>query len=156
METNQTQLSTDQSLQNLERFAELLDNKFRIPGTNIRFGLDGLIGLIPFAGDVFTLIVSGYLLMLLIKKGASGMILVKMTWNIIIDALIGTIPLLGDLFDFSFRANTKNIQLMKEFLAEGKHQGSAWPVILLLIGVFVVLIALAIWAMWALFSWVIS
>src|SRR6187200_2266810 len=97
-----TIMSQPQGLRKLGRLAKLLDAQFRIPGTDIRFGLDGLIGLIPGAGDLSTFAVSGYMLWVMANNGASGFVLARMTLNILIDALIGSIPILGDIFDIAF------------------------------------------------------
>jgi hypothetical protein len=146
----------DASINRLKFFSKLLDNHFRIPGTQFRFGFDGIIGLIPYVGDVFTFIVSGYLIIIMIRKGAGGKVLLKMVWNIWIDSALGTLPVIGDIFDFRHRANIKNIELLSEFVEEGKHQGSATSIILFLIFILIVLIALSIWLIKELFVWIIS
>lgn len=118
-----------QRLKNMERLARLMDAQFRIPGTDIRFGLDGLIGLIPGAGDLTTFAVSGYMVLILAQNGASGALLARMVLNILIDAVIGAIPLIGDVFDIAFKANMRNMKLMQEHYVEGRHRGSAAKVI---------------------------
>jgi hypothetical protein len=125
------------ALKNIDRLAKLMDAQFRLPGTNYRFGLDGLLGLIPGAGDLSTLAVSGYMISIMAKNGASGYVIARMMVNVMIDALLGSIPFIGDLFDFVFKANLKNMKLMREHYQEGRHRGSAWkvivPVLILLI-----------------------
>lgn len=96
----------------LERLAEWLDSKFAIPGTDLRFGLDGIVGLIPGVGDLSTFAVSLYLILEALDMGARKRIVVCMLWNAGIDAAIGAIPVIGDLFDFIHKANTKNIRLL--------------------------------------------
>ena len=86
------------AIPNLDMLANLMDSQFKIPGTNIRFGLDPLIGLVPGAGDFVTFLISGYMVMILAQNGASGFVLARMTLNILIDALVGSIPLLLLLF----------------------------------------------------------
>lgn len=140
----------------LQSMAELLDNRFRIPGTNIRFGIDGIIGLVPYVGDVATFIVSGYLITILARKGASGMLVLKMLFNILVDGVVGTIPFLGDILDFRIRANTKNVNLMLEHYQEGQHQGSAWWVIILILLIVVALVALSVWVIWKVLFWIVS
>lgn len=140
----------------LRLMAELMDNRFRIPGTSIRFGLDSLVGLIPYAGDIFTFIVSGYLLILMSRRGGSGLVLLKMIWNILLDTVVGTIPLIGDLFDLGFRANLKNLRLMEEHIAEGKHTGSAWPIVLFIFLILLLLIALSLWLFYQVVQWIFS
>lgn len=112
---------TDIKFKNIERLSKLMDSQFRIPGTHIRFGLDGLIGLIPGAGDLTTFFISGYMVSILAKNGASGFVLARMIFNILIDALVGSIPILGDIFDVAFKANQKNLRLMREHYHEGRH-----------------------------------
>jgi heme/copper-type cytochrome/quinol oxidase subunit 2 len=87
------------------------------------------------------------------KNGASGFVLARMILNILIDATIGSIPLIGDLFDFAFKANTRNMQLMKEHYVEGRHKGSALKVIIpVLILVLLVIIGL-IWLVYKLLAY---
>ena len=154
---NPTTLTTyQQELAWIDSAASFLDNRFRIPGTNIRFGIDFLIGLVPYIGDVVGFAISGLLVMVMARKGASGMALVKMVGNVWIDGAIGAIPLLGDLFVFLYRANLRNLQLLKEHYAEGKHQGSAWPVVFLILISLFVLIGLSVWVIWKALYWIFS
>lgn len=147
-------VSPDPEIRRLETLAEILDNKFVIPGTRMRFGIDSVIGLIPFAGDIFTFIISAWLLVLIHRRGSGSKILYKMTGNIMVDLLFGSIPVIGDIFDFRFRANIRNIRLMKEHLGEGKHKGSALPAILMLLILLLFLIALIIWSMISLLKYI--
>ena len=124
------QKTSQYSNKQVEFLAKLMDSQFRIPGTSIRFGLDSLIGIIPGAGDLSTLAVSGYMLTIMARNGASGYLLARMTLNVIIDALFGSIPILGDIFDVAFKANTRNLQLMKEHYQEGRHRGSAMKIVI--------------------------
>jgi len=147
------QQAGQRGLKQLGRLAKLMDAQFRIPGTEIRFGLDGIIGLIPGAGDLSTFAVSGYMLWIMANNGASGFVLAKMTLNILIDALIGSIPILGDVFDIAFKANMRNIQLMQEHYEEGRHRGSAWKVI---IPVLVLLFLIIIGIIWVIYKLIAS
>src|SRR4051794_38328516 len=137
-------------LRHLETLAKLMDNQFRIPGTNFRFGLDAIIGLIPGAGDLTTFGISGFMLFIMAQNGASGAVLAKMILNVLIDTIVGSIPLLGDAFDFGFKSNTKNIKLMKEHYLEGRHKGGAWKVVLPVMLIFIVLFAGVIWLVYKL------
>ena len=143
-------------LEGLAALAELLDNRYRIPGTNMRFGIDAIIGLIPYIGGVLTFMISTYLLFWMVRKGASGMLMIKMLGNILFDGVMGTIPLLGDLIDFRIRANARNVDLMLEHYEEGRHQGSAWPVVILLLLLVILLIALSAYLVWRVMYWVFS
>lgn len=145
-----------QELAWIDKAATFLDNRFRIPGTNIRFGADFLIGLIPYAGDVFSFALSGMLVLIMARKGASGMALVKMVGNVFIDGAVGTIPLLGDIFDLKYRANMRNLSLLREHYAEGKHRGSAWWVVALIVVVFFALVGVSLYLVWKVLYWVIT
>ncbi|MEJ7588293.1 MAG: DUF4112 domain-containing protein [Ferruginibacter sp.] len=143
-------------LSNLDSLSKLMDSRFIIPGTNIRFGLDSLIGLVPGAGDFATFLLSGFMVMILAKNGASGFVLARMTFNILIDALIGSIPILGDIFDVAFKANQRNMKLMREHYIEGRHKGGAWKLILPLMLVLFICVATLAWLSYKLFVWLFT
>ncbi len=145
-----------QELAWIDKAARFLDNRFRIPRTNIRFGADFLIGLIPYAGDILSFAISGLLVLIMARKGASGMALVKMVGNILVDGAVGTIPLLGDIFDLRYRANMRNLNLLREHYAEGRHQGSAWWVVILIVVVLFALLGLSVYVVWKLLYWIVS
>ncbi len=148
---------TDQtSFKHIEWLARLMDSQFRLPGTKIRFGLDALIGLIPGAGDLGSFFVSAVMLSTLAKNGASGYVLARMTLNIVADALIGSIPIVGDLFDVAFKANERNLKLMREHYKEGRHRGSAMKVIVPLLLVLLIILAGIAWLSYKMIRWLIS
>ncbi len=97
----------------LEILAEWMDTKFTVPGTNFRFGLDPILGLLPGIGDTASFFVSAYIVMEAQKLDISTALKYRMIWNIFLDLLVGSIPVLGDLFDASFKANRKNISLLR-------------------------------------------
>jgi len=97
------------------RIAWLLDEAVRLPG-GMRFGLDGVLGLIPGIGDLLGLLASGRIVNIARRQGVPPGVLVRMAGNIGIDALIGAIPIAGDLFDFGFKANARNVELLEQSL----------------------------------------
>lgn len=129
-----------------ERLARLLDTSIRLPGTRFRFGLDPLIGLFPFVGDIITLVMSLLLIFIAVRNGAGGKLVLMMIWNVLVDTLGGSIPLIGAVFDFFYRSNTKNLELLREHIREGRHTGSgkgmAVGVLLLLFALFAGLVYL--------------
>jgi hypothetical protein len=139
-------------LRGMDTLARWMDTKFVIPGTSFRFGLDGLLGLIPGVGDLSMFAVSGYLVLLMAKNGASGFVLARMILNIVIDVVLGTIPFIGDLFDFVHKANTKNMKLMQEYYTEGRHRGSAWKVILPVVIALLLVLGCIIWLLYRLIN----
>ncbi len=112
------------SLENLDRLAHLLDDRFRIPGTRWRFGLDGIIGLVPGAGDIATAMISAYIVWSARRLGTSRSANIKMAGNLLVDFMVGSIPLLGDIFDIGFKANRKNLRILQEDLGKKRNSGS--------------------------------
>ena len=140
----------------VSRLSYLMDEQFRLPGTKYRFGLDPVINLIPFAGDVTGFFISGGLVLAMANKGASSKIVVLMCLNILLDATIGAIPVIGQIFDFFFKANSRNVKLMKEHYLENKHQGSGKGIIVWTLIILFLILALLIYALWHLGEWLIS
>lgn len=105
-----------ETLRRLESLAILMDSAFTIPGTSVRMGLDGLIGLVPVLGDIVTTAISSYLLYEARRLGASKLTLTRMATNVAIDGVIGAIPIVGDVFDVAFRANRRNVRILREHL----------------------------------------
>lgn len=106
-------------LKQLESLASWLDDRFRLPGTNLRFGLDSILGLMPGVGDGVTALPSLYLIARARALGMPMHVILRMTWNVLIDMVVGAVPLLGDIFDFAFKANSKNIEILKQHLSQG-------------------------------------
>ncbi len=104
-------------LERLHRFASMLDDRFRIPGTDIRFGLDSLIGLIPGVGDLATSIAHGYLFWQAFKLGVRKRVFWKMLFNAVMDLVVGAVPFVGDIFDLFWKSNRKNAAIIRDELA---------------------------------------
>jgi hypothetical protein len=105
-----------QALKRIEMLARLLDDAFQLPGTRIRIGWDGLLGLIPGVGDTATTLLSGYIIWEAKRLGISKWTLTRMLGNLGIDFLVGAVPLLGDAFDLAWKANRRNIELLHRTL----------------------------------------
>ena len=101
-------------IERLDRLATLLDTAFVIPGTNIRFGADALIGLAPGIGDSVTTALAAYIVYEAHRLGAPRRVLIRMIGNVAIDGIVGAVPVLGDLFDVAFRANRRNVRILRE------------------------------------------
>lgn len=153
MEENTNKESPD--LSGIEWMAKMLDSKFRIPGTSFSFGLDPIIGLIPFLGSGVTLILQGSLTLYMLKYGASRKVAIKMALNVLFDTILSSIPFLGQIGDFFFKANKKNVKLLKEHYFEGKHKGSGTGIILLLLLFLLALLALFCFGAYELIKWII-
>lgn len=103
-------------LERIERLAWHLDAGFRVPGTNIRFGWDSIIGLLPGAGDGAMALIGLYFPIKALQLGVGIGVVLRMLLNIAVDWLIGSIPLVGDIFDIGFRCNQRNAALIREAL----------------------------------------
>jgi hypothetical protein len=100
----------------IENIAYILDDVFTIPYTNIKFGYDAIIGLIPVIGDVLTSFLSFLIVLEALVQSAPIGIIFEMIKNIVIDTILGFVPIFGDFFDIKIRANRKNLNILKEFL----------------------------------------
>ncbi|MDO1445674.1 DUF4112 domain-containing protein [Rhodocytophaga aerolata] len=140
----------------IERVINVMDNRFRIPGTNIRFGLDPIIGLFPIVGEAVTFSISSILILSMVKYGVSRKVIIKMIGNVMIDAAVGSIPLIGDLFDVAYKANYRNYKLLKEHQLEGKHSGSGTGLLIGVGLVLLVLLGVVVFVLWKLIDWFIG
>lgn len=106
----------EQTLRRLDRFAHLSDNAYRIPFIGRRIGLDGIVGLVPGIGDAVTALAALYPLIEAWRLGAPTTLLLRMLGNIGCDSVLGAVPIAGDLFDFAFKANRRNVALLRRHL----------------------------------------
>jgi Domain of unknown function (DUF4112) len=102
----------DQAVARLRRLAKLLDSQFRVPGVGIRIGIDAVLGLIPVVGDAASALIGAYLIVEAYRLGVPRWALLRMVANLAVDTAIGAIPFAGDLWDFVFRANDRNMQIL--------------------------------------------
>ncbi len=109
----------------VDKISSLLDNQFRIPFTKIRFGADFLIGLIPTVGDWLSFSISSILVFSMMRRGIGVGMLLKMIGNITLDATVGSIPIVGDIFDLHYKANRRNIDLLKQYYADNPNPPKA-------------------------------
>ena len=109
-------LTREQRLARLDALAKLLDVAFILPGTNIRYGIDGLIGLIPIVGDIITTAISLWVVREARALGAPWHITTRMLANVAVDGVVGLVPVAGDAFDVMFRANVRNVRMLKRWL----------------------------------------
>ena len=131
----------------------LLDSAFQVPGTNMRFGMDPIIGLVPGAGDLITGFFSVMILLHALRLRVPKVIVGRMLMNIGTDLVVGAVPLLGDLFDAAFKANLKNMALLEAYAQPGSR---ARPSDYLLVGAALVLIVLLMAVPLAILWWLLS
>jgi len=111
-----TPLTREQRFARIEALAKLLDVAFVLPGTNIRYGIDGLIGLIPVVGDLLTTALSLWIVREARALGAPRHLVARMLGNVALDGAVGLVPFAGDAFDVMFRANVRNIRLLRRWM----------------------------------------
>ena len=109
-------LTREQRMARLDAISKLLDVAFIVPGTNIRYGIDGLIGLIPVVGDIITTAISLWLVREARALGAPWHITARMLGNVALDGVVGLVPIAGDAFDVMFRANVRNVRMLKRWM----------------------------------------
>ncbi|MEK6482248.1 DUF4112 domain-containing protein [Catalinimonas sp. 4WD22] len=155
---NYTDTSTRETpdLNWVDNLTNLMDSRFRLPGTNFRFGLDPILGLLPGIGDAASLLISGSLIFYMYRHGASRKAMILMIGNVLIDAIIGSIPILGNIFDFAYKANERNIRIMKRHYQEGRYQGKGTGVLVAIGLGLLAIIALILWGTWELVSWLFA
>jgi len=107
----------------LSMFADhALDSAIRIPGTKIVMGLDALLGLVPVIGDAISGLISSYIIFEARRLGAPRWLIARMAANTTLDTILGSIPLLGDMFDVAYKANLKNVNLLKRHAEKHGHR----------------------------------
>ena len=114
-------LTREQRMARLEAIAKLLDVAFILPGTNIRYGIDGIIGLIPVVGDLIGAALSLWLVREARLLGAPWHLIVRMLGNVAVEGVIGMVPVAGDAFDVLFRANMRNARILRRWLDRQPH-----------------------------------
>ena len=135
--------------------ALIMDNLLRVPGTQFRFGLDPLMGLLPGLGDTGSAIVSAMALIAAARRGLPKILLARMSLNILINEAVGIIPIVGDAFSFWFKSNARNYELLKQFSAAPRRStASDWVfvglVLAALLVILVVSLALSFWLLYGL------
>ncbi|HEY8333533.1 MAG TPA: DUF4112 domain-containing protein [Tardiphaga sp.] len=109
-------LTREQRITRLDGLAKLLDVAFIVPGTNIRYGIDGIIGLIPVLGDIVTTAISLWVVREARALGAPWHVTMRMLGNVALDGVVGIVPVVGDAFDVMFRANIRNVRMLRKWL----------------------------------------
>jgi hypothetical protein len=155
----QTQTATYPEFQWIDYISSLLDNKYRIPFTQVRFGADFLVGLIPTVGDWLSFGISSILVFAMMRRGIGVGMLLKMLGNITLDATVGSIPILGDIFDLHYKANRRNVAMLKQYYVENPNPPSVkksfFIIFILFFGIligFLFLVFKAIAMLWTLIA----
>jgi len=109
----------EDELRKLDKLAWWMDSAFKVPGTNWRVGLDGLIGLVPGIGDLIAGGASAWIVAHAVRIGLPWHVVIRMGGNVALESLVGTIPVIGDLFDLGYKANQRNVAIMREAIEAG-------------------------------------
>ena len=141
-------VDSERSVSTLRRWAErlvtLLDDRFRIPGTDVRFGLDPIIGILfPGLGDAVTGVGSVGLMALALRRGVPRVILFRMILNILIDVLAGALPIVGDIFDVAYKSNRRNLELIQRHETPGS-KATGWDYAIATLGVSLAVVSIIV------------
>jgi len=146
---------SERSLEALRRIARLFDAQFRVPGTEIRFGIDPLIGLVPGIGDLASPLLTIGILWQAARLRVPKIVLTRMVVNALIDAVAGAVPVIGDLFDFAWKATEWNMTLLERHAMPGRPATSGdYLFVILCLGVVGAAALLPILMLWAGIEWI--
>ena len=142
------------NLEVLRRWARIFDSQFRVPGTNIRFGIDPIVGLVPGIGDLASPVLSLFMIWQGARLGVPKIVLTRMMFNAVIDGLSGVVPVFGDLFDFGWKATEWNLALLERHAMPGQRATSFdYVFVILCCAVIVAVAVLPILLLWWGLSW---
>jgi hypothetical protein len=111
-------MTDDPEIRRARALARVLDSAIGVPGTNIRIGLDPILGLVPGAGDIASAMLSAYIVLIAANKGTPRPVIWRMVGNIAVDTALGSLPILGDLFDVAYKSNIRNVELLERYASE--------------------------------------
>jgi Domain of unknown function (DUF4112) len=137
----------------IDKMSTLLDNQFTIPFTNVKFGIDFLIGLIPTVGDWLSFGISSIIVLAIVRRGVGVSMLFRMMGNITLDATVGSIPILGDLFDLRFKANRRNVAMLKQYYVENPNPPSVKRSFFIVFILFLVVLVAMLFVAFKLTAW---
>jgi hypothetical protein len=144
----------ERSLEALRRISRLFDAQFRVPGTDIRFGIDPLIGLVPGIGDLASPLLTIGILWQAARLRVPKIVLTRMVVNALIDSVAGAVPVIGDLFDFAWKATEWNMTLLERHAMPGRPATSGdYLFVVLCLGVVGAAALLPILLLWAGVEW---
>lgn len=136
----------------LARFlADLLDQRFTIPGTSIRIGLDPIVSLIPGIGDLLANLTGSFILIIAAQLGVPKIVIARMGINVAINTLLGAVPIFGDVISIWYRSNVKNVELLDHYVGRPSKRADAkdWLfVIALIVGLLLLLGGIVVFGIW--------
>ncbi|HEU5083541.1 MAG TPA: DUF4112 domain-containing protein [Acidimicrobiales bacterium] len=149
--------TTERDREQARQLARLLDTQFQVPGLGWRFGVDGILGLVPGIGDAAGLALSSVVLLQAVRLGARGATAARMVTNVALDAVVGSIPVIGSIFDFAYKANTRNLRLLEEHVTDplGTSERSRSALRRTIVGVIVALV-LVLALLFAFVAWLLT
>ena len=143
--------SSSQKFRFARFLAELLDQRFTIPGTSIRIGLDPILGLIPGIGDGLANIAGATILLIAAQYRLPKIVILRMGINIALNAMIGAVPIFGDIFSIGFRSNVKNVQLLERYISADERASTFgnWIFVIAIVGgIILLLIGILLGTVW--------
>ena len=147
-------MNDEHPLSGARAFTKLMDGALPVPGTRFRIGLDPILGLVPGLGDATGAALSGYLVITAARLGAPAAVIARMLGNVALDAAIGAIPFFGDVYDFFWKSNRKNLNLLERYVEQPAHttRSSTAVVVGAVAGIAAIAVAGVALAFWAVAS----
>jgi len=141
----------------LRFIAWLLDSSIPIPGTRLTIGVEALIGLVPFLGDLIGVLASSYILTEAHRLGVGRAVLLRMALNVAVEGVVGIVPFLGDVFDAAWKANVRNVRLLEAWTERPRRveHGSRW-LVAVLIGAMVLFVFGCLALTWLMLRWLLQ
>jgi hypothetical protein len=132
-------------METVRRWARLLDSEFRVPGTNIRFGWDPILGLVPGLGDLVGPLFAAVILLHAWKLRVPKVVMARMLVNAGVDAVLGFVPLVGDAVDVVWKANQRNVQLLERHAHPGSPaRAGDWIFVVVALALLAAIVAVPI------------
>lgn len=130
------------ALTRIRLLSQFLDNAIQLPGTSFRIGFDPLLGLVPGAGDIASVLISVYIVLEALRFQLPRETLIRMVSNLLTDTALGTVPVAGDMFDVVWKANARNVRLLEDHLQNPNPARAADR--FFIFGIIVILVLLVI------------
>jgi len=141
----------------LREWAGLLDGAFRVPGTNVRFGWDPILGLVPGLGDLVAPVYAVAIIVTAAQLGVPRIVQVRMLLTAAVDLVVGAIPGVGDLFDFVWRANYRNMALLERYVRSPQPaRRTDWLFVMTILAVLAIVAALPFVVLALLVQWLVQ
>ncbi len=157
LNNNDRRFDQEEIRHRVNALAHVMDASIRIPVSNWRIGIDGIIGLIPGIGDFIGALISGYIIMQAARAGVPAPVMLRMMANVGIELLLGVIPFAGDLFDFAYKTNLRNVTLLNKSIDNRRLAArQSWLFLFSVAAFFIVCVTALVFISVKLLAWIFA